>query len=293
MLRLKYLAVAAIAVGLIALTACQSEETPTVAPTSTTAIPTATTAATAVVASPSSTPTGQVMVTLRGLGEATTTQAGTATLVPMGEKTQVNIDVKAGPTGVEQPIHIHSGPCDRLGGIVHPLNNVVNGKSTTEVNATLASIVSGSLAINLHKSTTEIAVYTTCGDIGTPTGGTHVAGRDVGARRSRDGPLPAARARVRGGVRPPPNQYSIKNFTLPTVNAAAGITVTWLNEDNDGHTVTSGMPGTPGGKFDSPTLRQGEKFSSQFKEAGDFEYFCRFHPTMTGLVGVSASTSEY
>lgn len=278
MLRLKYLAVAAIAVGLMALTACQTEETPTVAPTSTTAIPTATTAATAVVASPSSTPTGQVMVTLRGLGEATTAQAGTATLVPMGEKTQVNIDVKAGPTGVEQPIHIHSGPCDRLGGIVHPLNNVVNGKSTTEVNATLASIVSGSLAINLHKSTTEIAVYTTCGDIGTPAGGTPVA---------------SATSTASGGVRPPPSQYSIKNFTLPTVNAAAGITVTWLNEDNDGHTVTSGMPGTPDGKFDSPTLRQGEKFSSQFKEAGDFEYFCRFHPTMTGLVRVSASTSEY
>ncbi len=273
MLRLKYLTGAVIACSLMALTACQSEETPTAAP-----VPTSTTAAAATATtpppSPSSTPTGQVIVTLRGLGDATAAQTGSATLTPMGEKTRVIIDVKPGAAGVEQPIHVHSGPCDRLGGIVHSLNNVVNGRSTTEVNATLASILNGSLAINLHKSGTEISVYTACGDVG--------------------GTAAPSATSIPGGSTPvPANQYSIKNFQLPTINAATGITVTWLNEDNDGHTVTSGVPGTPDGKFDSPTLRQGDKFSFQFREGGDYEYFCRFHPTMTGVVRVSTQTSEY
>ncbi|MFQ5782842.1 MAG: plastocyanin/azurin family copper-binding protein [Nitrosopumilus sp.] len=68
-----------------------------------------------------------------------------------------------------------------------------------------------------------------------------------------------------------------------------GDTVTWVNEDITGHTVTSGKgigflgnPETdkaqPDGYFDSGIILPEKSWSFTFKEKGFFEYTCTIHP---------------
>src|SRR6185437_13820241 len=90
-------------------------------------------------------------------------QNGTATLTAMGNQTQVVINITGEPSGASEPDHIHTGTCANLGGVKYPLQNTVNGTSTTMVNVSLATLHSGTFAINLHKSAAEIGVYVACG----------------------------------------------------------------------------------------------------------------------------------
>ncbi len=92
-------------------------------------------------------------------------QTGTATLTAQGDQTQVVLDIEPGPAAVEQPAHIHEGSCPGVGEVAFPLTNVVNGTSTTVVDASLEELQSGDFAINIHKSGDEIGVYVACGDI--------------------------------------------------------------------------------------------------------------------------------
>src|SRR4030042_1794637 len=45
-------------------------------------------------------------------------QTGTATLTDMGSQTQVVLNIQPGPTGIEQPVHIHAGSCPCVGVLV-------------------------------------------------------------------------------------------------------------------------------------------------------------------------------
>lgn len=95
-------------------------------------------------------------------------QTGTATLTAAGDQTEVVVSIDPSPEGadVEQPAHIHAGTCgDNLGGVEYPLTNVVDGSSTTTVDASLDSLQTGDFAINIHKSGEEIGVYVSCGNI--------------------------------------------------------------------------------------------------------------------------------
>jgi plastocyanin len=87
-----------------------------------------------------------------------------------------------------------------------------------------------------------------------------------------------------------------KAYSPNPVNAKAGDTVTWTNDDTLFHTVTSGSPssgGETGKAFDSglsgttALTTKGKTFSHKFTEKGEFPYFCQLHPTMTGKVVVS------
>lgn len=90
---------------------------------------------------------------------------GTATLSQNGDSLVVTIALTNGTTA-PQPAHIHTGSCATLGGIKYPLTNVVDGKSTTTLKGvTLASVQTGGLAINVHKSTSDLGTYVSCGDI--------------------------------------------------------------------------------------------------------------------------------
>jgi hypothetical protein len=95
-------------------------------------------------------------------------ESGTATLTKAGDnQTKVVLDVKGGPSGVNQPVHIHKGTCDKLDPKpAYPLSPVVNGKSETTVNASLDSLEKGGYAINGHKSAQEASTYVFCGPIG-------------------------------------------------------------------------------------------------------------------------------
>ncbi|MEO6457058.1 MAG: LPXTG cell wall anchor domain-containing protein [Chloroflexia bacterium] len=45
-----------------------------------------------------------------------------------------------------------------------PTNQPTNGASETTVNVSLADLLAGTYAINVHKSPTEASIYTACGD---------------------------------------------------------------------------------------------------------------------------------
>jgi plastocyanin len=71
------------------------------------------------------------------------------------------------------------------------------------------------------------------------------------------------------------------------IQAKAGDTVNWTNNDSTPHTATSGADSKPDGMFDSGTLEPGKSFSFMFERAGEYPYFCTLHPNMVGTVSVS------
>ena len=79
---------------------------------------------------------------------------------------------------------------------------------------------------------------------------------------------------------------SDKSFNPNPININSGDSVSWTNNDNDIHTVTSGSDEGPsiGQEFDSGTLGEGQSFSHKFENPGTFEYFCNIHPSMVGKV---------
>src|SRR3989304_5860915 len=65
--------------------------------------------------------------------------------------------------------------------------------------------------------------------------------------------------------------------------------VRWENADTAAHTVTSGTPEDgPDGIFDSSLFAPGKDFQYQFTIGGNYEYFGRVHPWMTGVVIVTS-----
>jgi hypothetical protein len=94
-------------------------------------------------------------------------ETGTATLTQVGDDVKVVVSMTGGNAAGPQPIHIHDGTCAKLDPKPkYPLTTVQDGKSTTTVKGVkLADLMNGDYAINVHKSTTEIATYVACGDI--------------------------------------------------------------------------------------------------------------------------------
>jgi plastocyanin len=68
-------------------------------------------------------------------------------------------------------------------------------------------------------------------------------------------------------------------FSPSSLTVKIGTTVTWINQDDDAHTVDSTQ-----GKFKSATLNKGDRFAFRFTSAGEYPYYCRFHPKMTGKI---------
>ncbi len=71
------------------------------------------------------------------------------------------------------------------------------------------------------------------------------------------------------------------SFTPQTLTVSAGTTVTWINQDDVPHTVTSNDR-----KFKSRALDADEKFSYTFSAPGTYPYYCSIHPHMTRKVVV-------
>jgi plastocyanin len=74
-----------------------------------------------------------------------------------------------------------------------------------------------------------------------------------------------------------------------TTQVKIGDSVSWTNDDDTLHTVTSGS-GTDenaGAFFDSGMMSTGKIFEHTFTTAGEYPYFCIVHPDMTGKVIVS------
>ncbi len=71
-------------------------------------------------------------------------------------------------------------------------------------------------------------------------------------------------------------------FDPKVIEITAGDTVTWTNQDEVPHTAT----GQDRDVLQSGTISPGASFSQVFPEAGEFGYFCEFHPNMTGTIVV-------
>ncbi len=122
-------------------------------------------------ASSSLMPNVPAMLTISLLSQNNSGQQGTAVLTPTKDgKVNVTLNMQGGNFTTPQPAHIHVGSCPKPGAVKYPLKDVVNGKSSTDLTVTmdeLKALAKGSskLAINVHKSATELDMYTACGDI--------------------------------------------------------------------------------------------------------------------------------
>ena len=78
-------------------------------------------------------------------------------------------------------------------------------------------------------------------------------------------------------------QVMIDNFVYSPIplTVKVGTTVTWINHDDIPHTVDSTQ-----GKFKSAALDTDDKFEFKFTEAGEYPFYCRIHPKMTGKIVV-------
>ena len=77
------------------------------------------------------------------------------------------------------------------------------------------------------------------------------------------------------------NQVMVENFSFQpgTLTVKAGTTVTWVNHDDEPHTVNENNK-----TFKSGTLDTDAKFSYKFTSPGTYSYFCSLHPRMTGQI---------
>jgi len=93
-------------------------------------------------------------------------------------------------------------------------------------------------------------------------------------------------------------------YDPPVISVTVGDSITWYNDDREGHTVTSGEGsgrfgwmndnfGTPDNYFESGRFMPGESWSIKFEEPGTFSYFCTIHPWMEGVVIVEKEIPDY
>ena len=98
----------------------------------------------------------------------TSGETGSVTLTPASDNTTTVLIKLEGAPADAQPAHIHVGPCAKLDPKpAFPLNNVVDGTSTTVVKQPISKLLGGTYAVNVHKSPNDIATYVACADLGT------------------------------------------------------------------------------------------------------------------------------
>lgn len=81
-----------------------------------------------------------------------------------------------------------------------------------------------------------------------------------------------------------PAAIKIDNFTFgpATITIPAGSTVTWTNNDDVPHVVSS----DDNKLFKSKALDTDDRFSFTFTKPGTYNYYCAIHPKMTAKIVV-------
>lgn len=79
----------------------------------------------------------------------------------------------------------------------------------------------------------------------------------------------------------PSPTIGIKDFKYapPVLTVPVGTTVTWVNHDEEPHTVTSTT-----GAFGSAGLVNEDTFAQRFTTPGTYQYACALHPHMKATV---------
>ncbi len=107
-----------------------------------------------------------------------------------------------------------------------------------------------------------------------------------------------------GAYNPELNTSAEVWYDPPQMYVTVGDTVTWYNDDKEGHTVTSGEGsgrfgwmgdnfGKPNDIFDSDRFMPGESWSYKFENSGTFSYYCTIHPWMEGILIVEKQIPDY
>lgn len=92
--------------------------------------------------------------------------SGEAVLKEQDNQVLVNIKLTGVTSDMVAPAHIHLGSCSSLGSVAYPLDYSFGGLSTTYLGVTFAELKKNlPLAINVHKSSAEFDLYTSCGDL--------------------------------------------------------------------------------------------------------------------------------
>jgi hypothetical protein len=94
---------------------------------------------------------------------------GTATLTDLGDGT-TRVVIRVNAANPDMLAHIHSAACPGAGPVLFPLTDVLDGTSTTVVNAPLATVLAQGESINLHKSPDQGDIYVSCGNFATALG---------------------------------------------------------------------------------------------------------------------------
>ena len=86
-----------------------------------------------------------------------------------------------------------------------------------------------------------------------------------------------------------PNTVKILNFKYvpETLTIGTGVTVKFVNQDEEPHTVTA-----KNGSFDSKALDTQQTWTHTFNQAGNFPYLCSIHPYMKGTINVTSGRNE-
>jgi amicyanin len=105
-------------------------------------------------------------------------------------------------------------------------------------------------------------------------------GTDSGGEATANVPAGVVSAATAGSEA---KQISISNFKyIPdTLTVPAGTKVTWTNQDDMPHTVTSTVKPKA---LDSEALDTDDRFSYVFTAPGTYDYLCTIHPKMAGRV---------
>ncbi|MEU0503244.1 cupredoxin family copper-binding protein [Nocardia sp. NPDC005998] len=97
-------------------------------------------------------------------------------------------------------------------------------------------------------------------------------------------PTAAATTTMSTAVAATPNTVDIQNFVFSPakLTVPVGTTVTWINKDEEPHTVAANNAG-----FRSPGMGHDATFTFVFTTPGTFDYICTIHPFMHGTVEVT------
>ena len=253
--------------------------------------------------------------------------AGTSFESVMVHDSAASADDNSGSAGSVHPAHIHFGSCSDLGEVFFPLSDVVpdglvqegslvstSGKigvetgapvaiSTSTIDVTIAELITGPHALNVHKSSAEIGTYLACGDLSGRLvndeliiGLQQVNGSgDVGIAILREEKgqtivnvylVAVDAAVVTSGPTVTVEIIGSEGgwtFDPARVEIAAGTTVVWVNSTETSHTVT----GKDLAFEDSGPFGTGESYQQTFTEPGIYGYYCSPHPFMTGTVVVT------
>ena len=78
-----------------------------------------------------------------------------------------------------------------------------------------------------------------------------------------------------------PSKIEVKDFMFSptTLTVEAGTQVSWVNKDDEPHTVVSDA-----GLFRSGALDTNESFTFKFDKPGTYHFTCSIHPRMVGTI---------